>query len=342
MWKFLFIGLLFILLAPAAGAQSSSQLVLSKHVNGVITQYSLRLTLRSNQVCDRTQSIIPDGSSLLTTEFLLDANNTGFGVFRGTARIVTPEGRSIMEGSLRGTVGLTGCGDQVQQCEAPFKLEGLFEAQRLFAAAAAMVTTDEQAREVYAEAAGATITMDSILPSRRQAPLATILFSASRVMASNAPAPIYQGTLNGFVLAPPADPNVTLTPDRLIYSIEDRIAVRINNNTDFRLDTMDGRSYCTVLSLQRQIGRSWVPVAQCQTDGPVRRVSIGPREAIAVTLPPGPMTMQHEPGLYRVALEFELSDAKSGSDSDPPMIVTSQAFEIVVFGTGGVRDIRRR
>src|SRR5574341_2283632 len=171
MWKSLFVGLLAILLALMAIAQSAPRLILSKHANGIITQESLRLTLRSNQVCDQTQSVIPDRSSLVTTDFLLDVDGAGFGVFRGTARIVAPDGRRIMEGSLRGTVGVTNCGDQVRQCEAPFKLEGLFEAQRLFAAPAAMVTLseheNEQAREVFAEAPGATTAMDLILPSRR-------------------------------------------------------------------------------------------------------------------------------------------------------------------------------
>jgi len=343
MWKSLFIGLLVISAAPMAversGAQSASQLILSKHANGVITQDSLRLALRSNQVCDRTQRLIPDGSSLVTTDFLLDANNTGFGVFRGTAWIVAPDGRRIMEGGLRGTVGVTSCGDQVQQCEAPFKLEGLFEAQRLFATPAAMAATDEQAREVFVEA---TTTRDSILPSRRTPPLATILFSASRVIDPDAQLPTYQGTLNGIVSPPPIAPNVTLTPDRQIYSTEDRIAVRVNNNTDLRLDTMDGRSYCTILSLQRQDGDRWVNVAECQTDGPVRQVSIGPRQAIAVMLPPGPMTTPHEPWRYRVALEFVLSDPNSSPDSKPPLVVTSQPFEIVVFGGVNVRGVRRR
>jgi len=346
MWKSLFIGLLVISAPPMAVersvAQSESQLILSKHANGVITQDSLRLTLRSNQVCDRTQRLIPDGSSLLTTDFLLDANNTGFGVFRGKARIVAPDGRRIMEGSLRGTVGVTSCGDQVRQCESPFKLEGLFEAQRLFATPAAMTTSDEQAREVFAEAPAATTTRDSILASRRPLPLATILFSASRIIDPEAQLPTYQGTLNGIVPQPLAAPNVTLTPDRQIYSIEDRIVVRINNNTDLRLDTMDGRSYCTILSLQRQAGDRWVNVVECQTDGPAQRVSIGPRQAIAVMLPPGPLATPHDPWRYRVALEFVLVDLNSNPGNAPPLVVTSQPFEIVVFGAGGVRSVKRR
>jgi len=97
---------LVLLLHFASLAQSSGLLVLSKNAGGLISDGSLSLALTSNANCDETRLLIPDGSSLVSEDFSLKTDSRGLGTFRGSARIVTPDGRVWLQGSLRGTVGV--------------------------------------------------------------------------------------------------------------------------------------------------------------------------------------------------------------------------------------------
>src|SRR5262245_43242013 len=119
---------MILLLHSASLAQSSNLIVLSKNFSGPIFRASLALRLSSNTDCDKTQSLIPDGSRLISDSFDLNSDSSGMGTFSGFARIVAPDGKVVLQGWLRGTVGVNTRRDpNNKDCSAPGRLEGIFE-----------------------------------------------------------------------------------------------------------------------------------------------------------------------------------------------------------------------
>jgi hypothetical protein len=120
-------ALLTCSLAIYGNAQNSNLMPLSKNFTGAITRTSVELTLSSNAQCDQSQTLIPDGSKLVSQAFSMNTDSNGVGTFVGTASVVIPDGRVVLQGSLRGTIGVnTRCGAN-QSCRLPWHLEGLFE-----------------------------------------------------------------------------------------------------------------------------------------------------------------------------------------------------------------------
>jgi hypothetical protein len=119
-----------VLLLHITSFTQSSMLILSKNANGPIFPGSLSLTLASNPNCDQTQSLIPDGSRLVSENFSQRTDNTGLGTFSGFAQIIAQDGRVILQGLLRGTVGIKKrCDPNTANvdCRAPGRLEGIFD-----------------------------------------------------------------------------------------------------------------------------------------------------------------------------------------------------------------------
>src|SRR5262249_52664625 len=130
-WMALIFAPLVLLFHTASLAQSSNLLVLSKNVHGVGLSAisSTSLTLTSNADCDQTQSLIPDGSKLVSASFNLNTDSAGLGTFNGFAQIVAPDRRVVLQGQLRGTAGVNTRRDpNNKDCRAPGRLEGIFEA----------------------------------------------------------------------------------------------------------------------------------------------------------------------------------------------------------------------
>src|SRR5437016_5722734 len=99
----IFCGALLVV-SMRANAQPSGQMVLSKNVSGPITRSSVELTLSTNAECDQTQGFLPDGSKLSSQSFSMNVDGNGVGTFQGVAQIISPDGRTILQGQLRGTV----------------------------------------------------------------------------------------------------------------------------------------------------------------------------------------------------------------------------------------------
>jgi len=286
--------------AVRANAQPSGQMILSKSANGPVTSTSLELTLSANAQCDQTQSFLPDGSKLSSQSFSLDVDANGVGTFQGPAQIISPDGRTILQGQLRGTVGIgTRCGGD-GACRRPWHLEGLFETARSnFERFIARSTTDVRV------------------------PVMMLNFSADQNPQSASPLPLYLGRLDGLI----PSFSVTLKTDRDTYAEGETITVKITNDSNQSAVTMDHNSFCSVLDVQKQQANQWATIAPCLLMTPTRLVKLGPHEDFSVKLPTPEVTAKLDPGTYQLELTYWAMN-ESGQPVGNPTTVYSKTFTV--------------
>jgi hypothetical protein len=285
-------------------AQSSNLLVLSKSGGGPFIRGSLGLTLTSNADCDQTQRLIPDGSRLVAESLNLKTDSSGVGTFSGFAQIVAPDGRVVLQGWLRGTVGLKARRDpDDKDCRAPGRLEGIFE--------------DAFARSI----------MRSGFEARSQVVMLNFTAEPNPLVAS--PLPIYRGWLDGMITAPsPATEKVKIAPGKTGYLPTDLITATIFNGYDQTIQSFDQQTYCTIVQLQVQEGERWTDVAVCPLDRAPTPTNISPNQKIEVALNPiQPTPGPHPPGLYRLGLTFKV--VENGVPVGGSLFVASEPFRIV-------------
>jgi hypothetical protein len=299
-----------------ANAQPSGQMILSKNASGPITGTSLELTLNANAECDQTQGFLPDGSKLSSQSFSLNTDASGVGTFQGTAQIISSDGRTILQGQLRGTVGIgTHCGGN-RACRLPGHLEGLFETSpSAYARFIARSTTD------------------------LKLPVMMLNFSADLNQQSASPLPLYQGRLDGLVpSSPAAAAKISITPDKTQYAVNDPITAIIVNSSEETIQSYDLRSYCSVVQLQMQIGNQWEDAGECPLNRPSLPVNILPGQRMEVPLPltlgiPAPAT-----GTYRLALTFRFLEG--GLSINDSFLSFSQSFVIAPLPTANNVSIK--
>jgi len=304
MKRVLFTGFCCAVLAVSMRAQNPGQTVLSKNVNGTITRSSVELTLTANPECDQTQSFLPDGSKLLSQSFSLNADNNGVGTFQGTAQIISPDGRTILQGQLRGTIGInTRCGGS-RACRLPWHLEGLFE------------TVPSNYERLIARSTG-DLKMTFMM----------LNFSADLNQQTASPLPIYQGRLDGLVPTLPASAaKVSITPDKAGYTINEPITAIIVNGSEETIQTYDLKSYCSIAQLQIQNGNQWDDIGICQLKRLAFPVNISSNQRMDAPLPFSLGILAPVAGTYRLALTFRiLESATPVSDS---FVAYSQPFLI--------------
>src|SRR5262245_42429552 len=208
---------LVLLLHSTSLAQSSNLLVLSKNLGGInaITRTSLTLTLTSNADCDQTQSLIPDGSKLVSASFNRNTDSAGLGTFNGFAQIIAPDGRVVLQGQLRGAAGVNTRRDpNNKDCRAPGRLEGIFEA-----------TPRRSVLRSNAEV-------------KSQVIMINFAVELNRLILS--PLPIYRGGLDGVITAPsPVAEKVKIAPDKTGYLPTDLITATIFNGSDQTTQSLD-------------------------------------------------------------------------------------------------------
>src|SRR5262245_57321136 len=297
---------LVLLLHFASIAQSSGFSVLSKNANGTISNGSLSLMLSSNPGCDETQSLIPDGSRLVSNNFIITTDSRGLGTFRGTAKIIRSDGLVLFQGSMRGAVGVkrrcdTGISNNV--CGAPGRLEGIFESITLASAS----------------------------------PVAMLNFTAEPCLQCAPPTPFYRGALDGVTNGlPPTEGQVgiasdepsfigrvSVTTDKSVYDVTETILAKVTNGLEQTIATWDHQSYCTILTLQKlEPTGSWMDVAPCRLETPTRLVRIGPLTDVSVKIPPG-----NSSGIYRLRLTWQFVD-DNGQPVGNPTITYSPQFTI--------------
>ncbi len=290
----IFAASLFIAVATQALAQESGLLLLSKNFNGAITRTSAEISLSSNAECDQTKGFIPDGSKLVTLSFTMNTDNNGVGTFRGSAQIVTPDGRAVLQGSLRGTVGINSRCGQNKNCRQPWHLEGLFE------------SISSSAERVLARAASDLRIMPMVLN-----------FSADLNPQTASPLPIYQGRLDGLVPSLPASiDRITIATDKTGYTVNDVMTAYVVNDSAETIQAYDKRAFCTILQFQVLDGNQWNDTAFCPFKAPSLPINIAPGQKFEVLLQPTLSISPLTASVYRLALTFKfLSGNTPISDS---------------------------
>jgi hypothetical protein len=297
-----------ILLHSASLAQSPNPLVLSKNVGGTIFRTALALTLTSNTDCDQAQSLIPDGSRLISDGFDLNTDGAGLGTFSGSVRIVSPDGRVVLQGWLRGTMGVnTRRNPYNKDCRAPGRLEGIFEGAPVRSIKRSNVETKSQ--------------------------VIMLNFTAEPDPLVASPFPYYRGWLDGVMTAPsPVEEKVKIAPDKAGYLPTEVITAFIFNGSDQTIQSIDQQSYCTIVQLQIQEDGRWIDVKVCPLDRAPIPTNVPPNQKLEVALnpnqptpanPPGP----NPPGLYRLGLTFKV--VENGVPAGRPLFVASEPFRII-------------
>ncbi len=299
----LVVAVLFVASAQSLG-QDSSLLMLSKNFNGIVTRSAVEIGLTANADCDQTKTFIPENSKLVTQNFALNADSNGVGTFSGTAYIITPAGRVVLRGTLKGTVGInTRCGPH-RSCRLPGHLEGLFES-----------TPSSMDRALLRSASDVKI-----------APM-MLNFSGDLNPQSTASTPIYQGRLDGLIPALPAEVDrITITQDKLSYVLNDAINATVVNDSSETIQTWDKRSFCSVLQLQILDGNQWNDTGFCPIKAPSLPITIAPGSKFSVQMIPSEIIEPLKVGTYRIALTFMfVSGNVPLSDT---FVVYSQQFQL--------------
>lgn len=279
-------------------------LMLSKNFNGSVSRSSVEIGLTANADCDQTKAFIPDNSKLVTQSFTLKADSNGIGTFSGSAYVVTPTGRIVLQGTLKGTVGInTRCGSS-RNCTLPWHLEGLFES-----------SPSSMDRAIFRTAAEAIVPM-------------VLNFSGDLNPLSASAVPIYQGRLDGLVPALPAEVDrITLAQDKGTYLVNDVINATVVNESSETIQTWDKRSFCSIFQLQILDGNQWNDTAFCPFKAPSLPVSIAPNSKFGVELHPEQTIEPLKAGTYRLALTFRFVSGNIPlSDS---YVVQTQEFRLV-------------
>jgi hypothetical protein len=96
----------------------------------------------------------------------------------------------------------------------------------------------------------------------------------------------------------------------------DTILVWAGNGLNERIYTTDHHSDCTIVTLQRQVGADWQPMAACLLATPTRIVEIASMQANFVQLAPSAIgTREHAwpTGTYRVAFGYHTGQQVSAT-----------------------------
>jgi hypothetical protein len=281
-----------MVLAAVLPARVAAAPVFAKTFGGHVLPNHLELTLASSAPCDEAIQAVPDGSRLVSSQFNVRVDGNGVGVFTGPVRLVRPDGSLILEARLHGTIGL-GDGDDASTapCRAPGHLEG------------------------WLDRTGPTA-LDPAIPQVR--------FTADVAPEMAGPVPFYKGTLLGLLEAPPPRPSVTVSTDKREYAPQQPIVVSVLNNGKDPLAALNGRSYCTIVQLERRVNSGWQPVGRCESFAPMPPVPLPPAQTVKATLPPDPA---RAPGEYRCGVTVVRPDATTARGE--PLTFYSPAFTVV-------------
>ena len=131
------------------------------------------------------------------------------------------------------------------------------------------------------------------------------------------------------VTASQGSPTVQLLTDRATYRYADPVIVTIINGFSVPVYGLTGRTYCTIVTLQRNLDRdAWAEAGHCVVSGPPGWIEIPADGRTDVEVRPLlPADRPLEPGRYRAALTFQL-----GSTSGPATTTYSPEFVIDVTG----------
>ncbi|HKC25192.1 MAG TPA: hypothetical protein VKF32_10645, partial [Thermoanaerobaculia bacterium] len=231
--------------------------------------------------------------------------------FRGTAAIVTADGRPILHAVLHGVAGLGG--DAAGDCAAPGHLEGSLDP---------VFTVVPGGPTLFREET-------SIVEARFVADLNTI--SASAV-------PLYRGRVDGFVVPAGAPPPglVTVASDKRSYGPSDPITALVANGSSSTIVGYDGETYCTIVRLEKRVESGWSEVAGCPLARMPLPTKIPAGETLSVALPPDATTLPRwEPGSYRLAFTYVGPDVTPSPGTAARVTIVSPPFDVIAAPSEG-------
>ncbi len=315
------------LVLSAVTVSALPPVVLSKDASGVITNTNLSLLLKVNPSSDATQRFIPDGSKLVSDNFVLKIDDRGLGTFRGFVKFVTPDGKVVLGGVLEGVAGLTVRREDGGDSRYPGHLVGIIHLPPVNTGSGPKITTTPVPTTGSDKALSAT---DSPVPNVVEEPVCEIIFMMDLMAQSASPVPMYRGHLDGLVTppAPPPPPKVMIRSDRLQYPPDAPVMAIIENGDTRAIQGHAFYSYCTIVRMERLEAEAWKPYAMCLlTGGPA--VVIKPGERKTVLLPPdATVPAVKDPGTYRLTLAFEVLDS-AGTPLPDPHVVVSPPFQVL-------------
>jgi hypothetical protein len=104
------------------------------------------------------------------------------------------------------------------------------------------------------------------------------------------------------------------------YRQDEEIVVTVTNNSDANITTFDQQAFCTIIRLERQVGKEWREMRNCFSGVPSRFVTLNAHTETIALLPP------LSSGVFKASLIFTLGKnfnfGKSTVISSTPFKVT--------------------
>ncbi len=284
--------------------------VFSKDGSGPILPGKLRLTLRSNKGSDGTAKFFPDGCRLVSDNFQIIAGKDGVGRFNGFAQLLSPEGKPLFSGQLRGITGLTAQRGDGEKSRRPGHLEGVFEAFD------GPIAVDGSSQSGGGSPLEPPVISPKPGPPTEPPPMPPVFtprgslhvsFSADLNTKSASPLPLYRAHLDGVLTLPPPPPppsgEVTIASDHALYPVGATITAIIENKTRQTIYAFDERSLCTIVQLQKRAGEAWTTQFLCPLLRPalLQEIGLGETRRVALQFSQGAVA---PPGTYRLALDY--------------------------------------
>jgi hypothetical protein len=139
------------------------------------------------------------------------------------------------------------------------------------------------------------------------------------------PLPTFRAKLDGIVTLPIAmrDSSVTINAEKTGYGDNETITALITNDTAQPITTYDLKSYCSIVTVQRQVGPEWENITDCFIKRAVLPTTIAAGETKRVMLEPGENANPlKEAGTYRLLFDYFVG---SGASQSSQSIRTSSA-----------------
>jgi hypothetical protein len=123
---------------------------------------------------------------------------------------------------------------------------------------------------------------------------------------------------------PPQALMLSVMTDKTQYAAGEHATVTIRNAGDVSVFATSGRTFCTIIGVQRQTNGTWLEVGGCTTSQPPGTVEIKPGVPLTFTLDPSATgNAELGPGTYRLELGVAV-----GSRTGPTATVYSSEYVV--------------
>ncbi|MDO1449433.1 hypothetical protein Q0590_24370 [Rhodocytophaga aerolata] len=110
------------------------------------------------------------------------------------------------------------------------------------------------------------------------------------------------------------------------YMASEKLVFTVTNSLNKPIATLNQRTYCSTIVLEKQTETDWQPVSNCTSNSPSLEVTIKADSRTTVELAPGPHALGNMPtGNYRAKLVFTVGDHFMPADTQQ---VFSEIFAV--------------